>query len=189
MYKFLAIDSKLSRSFFIFNKCLKNLNGYNIMIENVYSLLKGVVKIETVIKAQNSNKKGLMITVITLLALILFFLLTHFLSLYPGGYSIEKQSGEVLIEKGSDIKRVALNNNELKITSLESNIKHIKTLWYVGLLFTATCLIGIVNFNRLKLKKATIITASLYVVLVILIIVSYANTISSIEDTINNLIK
>ncbi|MCM3711135.1 hypothetical protein [Sporosarcina luteola] len=150
-----------------------------------------MVIIETVMKTGNGNKKERWIVIITLLALLSIFLLTHFLSIYPGGYSIEKQSGEVLIGKGADIKRVVLTNsellNELKIASLESQIAHIKNLWYLGLLFTATCLIGIVNFKRLKLKKAAIITASLYVVLALLIILSYASSISSIEDSINHL--
>lgn len=143
-------------------------------------------------KILNGNKRELWVVIITLLALLSIFSLTHFFSIYPGGYSIEKQSGEVLIGKGADIKRVALNNNvlnELKIASLESKITYIKTLWYVGLLFTATCLIGTFNFKRLMLKKAAIITVSIYVVLAILIIFSYANTISSIENSINNLIK
>lgn len=143
-------------------------------------------------KILNRNKRELWVVIITLLALLSIFSLTHFFSIYPGGYSIEKQSGEVLIGKGADIKRVALNNNvlnELKIASLESKIAHIRNLWYVGLLFTATCLIGTITFKRLMLKKAAIITVSIYVVLAILIIFSYANTISSIENSINNLIK
>lgn len=94
-----------------------------------------------------------------------------------------------MIKKGADIKRVALNKNELKIALLESEITFVKTLWYVGLLFTGTCLIGTVTFKKLMLKKAAIITASLYVVLAILIIFSYVSTISSIENSINNLIK
>lgn len=132
------------------------------------------------------------IVIITLLALTSIFLLTHFLSIYPGGYSVEKQSGEVLIRKGADIKRVISTNNvlnELKVASLESKITYIKTLWYVGLLFTATCLFGTVNFQRLMLKKAVIITASLYVVMAILIIFSYASTLSSIENLIYTLNK
>lgn len=144
-------------------------------------------------KILNGNKRELWVVIITLLALLSIFSLTHFFSIYPGGYSIEKQSGEVLIGKGADIKRVALNNNELlnelKIASLESEITYIKTLWYVGLLFTATFLMGIITFKRLMLKKAAIITVSIYVVLAILIIFSYANTISSIENSINNLVK
>lgn len=141
-------------------------------------------------KIQSGNKKERWIVIVTMLALLLIFLLTHFLSIYPGGYSIEKQSGEVLIGKGADIQRVTLsNNNELKIVSLESEIIHIKTLWYVGLLFTATCLIGTLTFKRLKFKKAILLTASIYVVLAILLIISYANTLSSIENSIMNLIK
>lgn len=109
-----------------------------------------MVIIETVMKTGNGNKKERWIVIITLLALLSIFLLTHFLSIYPGGYSIEKQSGEVLIGKGADIKRVVLTNsellNELKIASLESQIAHIKNLWYVGLLFTATSLIVTINF-------------------------------------------
>lgn len=153
---------------------------------------KGVVIIETVMKIRNENKKGLLAVIIILLSLLLLFLLTPFFTIYLGGYSIEKGSGEVLIEKGANSKGVALNNNvldELKIASLESKITYIKNLWYVGLLFTATCLIGTVTFKRLMYKKAAIITVSLYVVLAILIIFSYASTISSIENSIIDLIK
>ncbi|MFD1206556.1 hypothetical protein ACFQ38_15785 [Sporosarcina contaminans] len=153
---------------------------------------KGVVIIETVMKIRNENKKGLWVVIITLLSLLLLFLLTHFFTIYPGGYSIEKRSGEVLIEKGANSKGVVLNNNvldELKIASLESKITYIKTLWYVGLLFTATCLMGTVTFKRLMFKKVAIITVSLYVVLAILIIFSYVSTISSIENSIIDLIK
>lgn len=151
-----------------------------------------MVVIETVMKIRSGSKKERWIVIITLLALTSIFLLTHFLSIYPGGYSVEQQSGEVLIRKGADIKRVISTNNvlnELKVASLESKITYIKTLWYVGLLFTATCLFGTVNFQRLMLKKAVIITASLYVVMAILIIFSYASTLSSIENLIYTLNK
>ncbi|MDW0114201.1 hypothetical protein QT711_13475 [Sporosarcina saromensis] len=149
-----------------------------------------MIIIETVVKVQRGNKKEWWILIVTLLALLLFFLLTHFLSIYPGGYSFDKQSGEVLIGKGADIQRVALStNNELKIALLESEIIYLKTLWYVGLLFTATCLIGTLTFRRLKLKKVILLTASIYVVLAILLSISYANTLFSIESLINNLIK
>ncbi|MFC5603183.1 hypothetical protein [Sporosarcina koreensis] len=163
------------------------------MLEVYISSEERVVKIETVTKTRNDNKKERWIVIITLVVLTSIFLLTHFLSIYPGGYSIEKQSGEVLIGKGSDIKRVVVNNdvllNDLKAASLESEITYIKTLWYVGLLFTATCLFGTITFQRLMLKKAVIITVSLYVVIAILIIFSYASTLSSIENSINDLIK
>ncbi|MBB4825575.1 hypothetical protein HNO89_002811 [Sporosarcina luteola] len=130
------------------------------------------------------------VAVIVSLAVLSIFILTHFLAIYPGGYSLEKQNGEVLIEKGSDIKRATINNsvyNELKIASLESRIKDLKTLWYVGVLFTATTLLTIITFKKLKMKKAIIITASVYVVLAVLYVPRYASTISLIENAIGKL--
>lgn len=173
-----------------FDEYLKNLSACNIVGINVYFLLTGVGIIETVMNKQGSNYKGRWIAIIALLVFLSnIFILTHFFSIYPGGYSIEKQSSEVLIRKGADVKGVVLTNNELKIASLESQIAHIKTLWYVGLLFTATCLIGAITFNKLILKRAVFILALLYVIMAILVIVSYAGTISSIENSISNLIN
>ncbi|MCG3089745.1 hypothetical protein [Sporosarcina cyprini] len=141
---------------------------------------------------QHEKKKVRWIVVCTLVAVVSIFLLTHFFAIYPGGYSLEKQNGEVLIAKGADSNRVAIDdsvNSELKITSLESNISYLKTLWYVGVIFTATVLLGLFTFHNLKMKKAVIISASLYIVMAILIIFNYSSVITSIENTIQHLLN
>lgn len=148
--------------------------------------------IGTEMKVKNGYKKERRTVIIILLALLSFFSLAHFLSIYPRGYSIKKQSGEVLIGKGADIKVVTVNDNvqnELKIASLESRIAHLKTIWYVGLLFTATTILATINFKKLKLMKIITITASMYVVMAIVIIFTYANTLIAIENSISSLIN
>ena len=126
-----------------------------------------------------------------MIVLLSIFLLTHFLAIYPGGYSLERQNGEVLIEKGAEINRIAINNsvlNELKVASLESIIKDLKTLWYIGVMFTATCLLGIINFKKLKMKKAVILIAMLYIVIATFTISKYVSTTYLIENSIKSLI-
>ncbi|GKV56430.1 hypothetical protein NCCP2222_23770 [Sporosarcina sp. NCCP-2222] len=151
-----------------------------------------MVKVETIMNIQHEKKKVRWIVVCTLVAVVSIFLLTHFFAIYPGGYSLEKQNGEVLIAKGADSNRVAIDDSvlsQLKIATLELQINDLKILWYVGVIFTATTLLVLFTFSNLKMRKAVIIIASVYVGMAILVFLQYSSMLSSIDNSIQRLLN
>lgn len=138
-----------------------------------------------------TDKKHRLFTILLLIILLIIVSLSSLFNFYPGSYSFEASNYQVFIENGT-LKKESYNftitkDNELRIALLKNEINHLKTLWYVSVLFIGTILIGLANFLRVNSKIAFTITLLVFISVVILTFPSYMDSINYIETLILNL--
>jgi len=139
------------------------------------------------------NKRPNLFVALILILLIVFTLLIFLFNFYPGGYSFKESNDGVLIEKGIFKKEAfnftSTNKNELTLALLKNNINHLKTLWYVSLIFLANILISAITFIRLKSKVPFVVLSVVFIALAIMVFSSYVKDIDYINSLISKLTR